>query len=159
MTNKEKEYIKELGDVYVKTGVYSLSCGGGSAPEYKKIDIIKYLDERDYTEKLDTYMKYRNTQRYTKEWACGGGSYMRRDNLGEYIMKENGAYLNIVDFESKLKPEDIKKEILKDKKEQYKNNIRFTKVRTSDGNTAYLQDVNGVYIYDQEKCEFIDISK
>ena len=102
MTNKEKQYIKELGQLYV-LNEDRVTCGGGCGPEYKPVDVIKYIEHQEYNENLNTYMKYRNAQRYTKEWTCSGSSYMIADSAGEYVINESGRYINIFDLESKLK--------------------------------------------------------
>ena len=45
MTNKEKQYIKELGQLYVQTGeIKFLSCGGGYELEYKPVLRADKLD-------------------------------------------------------------------------------------------------------------------
>ncbi len=42
MTNKEKQYIKELGQLYVRTGEFEhVSCGGGYEPKYKPVDVLE----------------------------------------------------------------------------------------------------------------------
>ena len=89
MTNKEKQYIKELGQLYVLDGQH-ITCGGNYESEYKPVDVLKYIEHQEYIENLNTYMKYRNAQRYTKEWTCSGSSYMIADSAGEYVINESG---------------------------------------------------------------------
>ena len=161
MTNKEKQYIKELGKLYVRTGeIKFLSCGGGYELEYKPVDVIEYIEQQEYNENLNTYMKYRNTQRYTKEWTCSGNSYMREDSAGEYVINESGRYINMFDLESKLKPEDIEKQINKLKSVKYKDYQKFSKVQMNGSDTfAYVEDDNGHFVYDNNAHRFIDITK
>ena len=72
MTNKEKQYIKELGQLYV-LNEDRVTCGGGCGPEYKPVDVIKYIEQQEYNDNLNTYIKYRNNQRYTTYHSCSGG--------------------------------------------------------------------------------------
>ena len=161
MTNKEKQYIKELGQLYMQTGEFNnLSCGGGYSPKYKPVDVIEYIEQQEYNENLNTYMKYRNAQRYTKEWTCSGNSYMIADSAGEYVINESGRYINIFDLESKLKPEDIEKQINKLKSVKYKDYQKFSKVQMKGSDTfAYVEDDNGYFVYDNNVHKFIDITK
>ena len=159
MTNKEKQYIKELGQLYVLDGQH-VTCGGCCKPEYKPVDVIKYIEQQEYNENLNTYMKYRNAQRYTKEWTCSGSSYMRESSAGEYVINESGRYINMFDLESKLKPEDIEKQINKLKSVKYKDYQKFSRVQMNGSDTfAYVEDENGHFVYDNNVHKFIDITK
>lgn len=167
MTNKEKQYIKELGQLYICTNpgnTYScgggMTCGGGYEPKYKPVDVLKYIEQQEYNEKLNTYMKYRENQRFTKEWCCYGGYNMREDDLGEYVMTEKNKYLNISDLENQLKPEDIQRRVNKLNSNKYKGFIRFSKIQMEGGKYfAYVEDPNGKYIYNKDAQKFIDITK
>ena len=157
MTNKEKQYIKELGQLYVCNSM-NATCGG--VLEYKPVDVIEYIEQQEYNEKLNTYMKYRNAQRYTKEWTCSGSYYMRADHLGEFVEKEKGGYLNMTDLESQLKPEDIEKRVNKLKSVKYKDYLKFSKIQMNGSDTfAYVEDANGHFVYDNNAHKFIDITE
>lgn len=159
MTNKEKQYIKELGQLYVQTGEFEhLSCGGVYSPKYKPVDVIEYIEQQEYNENLNTYMKYRNAQRYTTYHSCFGGVYYEKSNGGDYVVDEKGKYLNIENLKSKLKPEDIEKRVNKLKPEKYKDYQKFSRVQYN-GYFAYVEDPDGVFIYDNNAHKFIDITK
>ena len=129
MTKKEEQYIRELGQLYVKTGEYEhVSCGGGFYPKYKPVNVLDYIKEQEYNENL--------------------------------IKNENGKYINIRDLESKLKPEDIEKRLMKLKSEKYKNHIRFSKIQMEGGKYfAWVEDPNGCFVYDHKEQKFIDLSQ
>ena len=162
MTNKEKQYIKELGQLYVQDGYENISCGGGYGFKYKPVDVIQYVEEQEYNDTLNTYMRYRNAQRYTRETTCGGGIYMAEDSHGPYVKNEKGTYINIAEMEGRLKPEDIQKRIdaLKQKKEKYNGLPRYSKIIIKDGGYhAYVEDQNGSYVYDTNMNKFVSIFK
>ena len=161
MTNKEKQYIKELGQLYMKTGEFNnLSCGGGYSPKYKPVDVIEYIEQQEYNENLNTYIKYRNAQRYTTYHSCSGGTYYEKSTSGDYVITENGKYINIRDLEYKLKPEDIEKKINKLKSVKYKDYQKFSRIQVNGSNTfAYVEDDNGYFVYDNNVHKFIDITK
>ena len=102
MTNKEKQYIKELGQLYVLDGQH-ITCGGNYGSEYKPVDVLKYIEQQEYIENLNTYMKYRNAQRYTTYHSCSGGVYYVKSSNGDYVTDEKGKYINIRDLRYKLK--------------------------------------------------------
>ena len=159
MTEKEKQHIKDLGTVYVRTNEKFMGCGSGYHYDYEPIDIISYLEQQEYNEKLNTYMKYRDAQRYSKEHTCSG-SYMIEDTKGEYVKKETGSYLNITALEGQLKPEDIERRVNKLKCVKYKDFIKFSLIPMEGGKYfAYVEDPNGNYIYNKDAQKFIDISK
>ena len=161
MTNKEKQYIKELGQLYMKTGEFNnLSCGGGYSPKYKPVDVIEYIEQQEYNENLNTYMKYRNAQRYTTYHSCYGGEYYEKSDRGEYVIDEKGKYINIQDLKSKLKPEDIEKQINKLQSVKYKDYQKFSRIQVNGSKTfAYVEDDNGHFVYDNNAHKFIDITK
>ena len=161
MTNKEKQYIKELGQLYMQTGEFNnLSCGGGYSPKYKPVDVIEYIEQQEYNDNLNTYIKYRNNQRYTTYHSCSGGTYYEKSTSGDYVITENGKYINIFDLESKLKPEDIEKKINKLKSVKYKDYQKFSRIQVKGSNTfAYVEDDNGHFVYDNNVHKFIDITK
>ena len=159
MTNKEKQYIKELGQLYVLDGQH-VTCGGCCKPEYKPVDVIKYIEQQEYNENLNTYMKYRNAQRYTSYHSCSGGIYYNKSTSGDYVITENGKYINLKDLECKLKPEDIEKQINKLKSVKYKDYQKFSRVQMNGSDTfAYVEDENGHFVYDNNAHKFIDITK
>ena len=161
MTNKEKQYIKELGQLYMQTGEFNnLSCGGGYSPKYKPVDVIEYIEQQEYIENLNTYMKYRNAQRYTTYHSCSGGTYYEKSTSGDYVITENGKYINLRELKYKLKSEDIEKEINKLKSVKYKDYQKFSKVQMNGSDTfAYVEDDNGHFVYDNNAHKFIDITK
>lgn len=159
MTNKEKQYIKELGQLYVLNGD-RVTCGGNYGSEYKPVDVLKYIEQQEYIENLNTYMKYRNAQRYTTYHSCYGGVYYEKSKSGDYVINENGRYINIRDLEYKLKPEDIEKQINKLKSVKYKDYQKFSRIQVKGSNTfAYVEDDNGYFVYDNNVHKFIDITK
>lgn len=159
MTNKEKQYIKELGQLYVLDGQH-ITCGGGCGPEYKPVDVLKYIEQQEYIENLNTYMKYRNAQRYTTYHSCSGSTYYEKSTSGDYVITENGKYINLRDLRYKLKSEDIEKEINKLKSVKYKDYQKFSRVQMSGSDTfAYVEDDNGHFVYDNNAHRFIDITK
>ena len=160
MTNKEKQYIKELGQLYIQTGEYEhVSCGGGYSPKYKPVNVLEYIEQQEYNENLGTYMKYRNALRYSKDYTCGGGSYMREASHGTYVRTDEGKYIDIKNLESKIKPEDIERLNKKSNAEKYKGLLRFSKIQMEGGKYfAYVEDVNGNYVYNKDAQKFIDIS-
>ena len=159
MTNKEKQYIKELGQLYVLDGQH-VTCGGCCKPEYKPVDVIKYIEQQEYNENLNTYMKYRNAQRYTSYHSCSGGIYYNKSISGDYVITENGKYINLRELQYKLKSEDIEKEINKLKSVKYKDYQKFSKVQMNGSDTfAYVEDENGHFVYDNNAHKFIDITK
>ena len=159
MTNKEKQYIKELGQLYVLDGQH-ITCGGNYGPEYKPVDVLKYIEQQEYIENLNTYMKYRNAQRYTTYHSCSGGTYYNKSNSGDYVITENGKYINLKELKYKLKSEDIEKEINKLKSVKYKDYQKFSRVQMSGSDTfAYVEDDNGHFVYDNNAHKFIDITK
>lgn len=158
MTNKEKQYIKELGQLYVLDGQYATCSHYG--PEYKPIDVIEYIEQQEYNENLNTYIKYRNAQRYTTYHSCSGGTYYEKSTSGDYVITENGKYINIRDLEYKLKPEDIEKKINKLKSVKYKDYQKFSRVQMNGSDAfAYVEDDNGHFVYDNNAHKFIDITK
>ena len=158
MTNKEKQYIKELGQLYVLDGPYA-TCGH-YGPEYKPVDVLKYIEQQEYIENLNTYMKYRNAQRYTSYHSCSGGIYYNKSISGDYVITENGKYINLRELQYKLKSEDIEKEINKLKSVKYKDYQKFSRVQMSGSDTfAYVEDDNGHFVYDNNAHKFIDITK
>ena len=159
MTNKEKQYIKELGQLYVLNGDH-VTCGGGCGPEYKPVDVIKYIEQQVYNENLNTYIKYRNNQRYTTYNSCYGAVYYEKSKSGDYVINENGRYINIRDLEYKLKPEDIEEKINKLQSVKYKDYQKFSRVQMNGSDTfAYVEDDNGHFVYDNNAHKFIDITK
>lgn len=159
MTNKEKQYIKELGQLYVQTGEFEhLSCGGGYSPKYKPVDVIEYIEQQEYNDNLNTYMKYRNAQRYSAQSTCYGGTFYDKSSNGDYVVDEKGKYLNIKNLESKLKPEDIEKMVNKLKSVKYKDYQKFSRVKYGDY-FAYVENPEGNYVYDNNVHKFIDITK
>ena len=159
MTNKEKQYIKELGQLYVLDGQH-ITCGGNYESEYKPVDVLKYIEQQEYIENLNTYMKYRNAQRYTTYHSCSGGTYYEKSTSGDYVITENGKYINIRDLKYKLKSEDIEKEINKLKSVKYKDYQKFSRVQMNGSDTfAYVEDDNGHFVYDNNAHKFIDITK
>ena len=160
MTNKEKQYIKELGQLYMKTGEFNnLSCGGGYSPKYKPVDVIEYIEQQEYNENLNTYIKYRNNQRYTTYNSCYGAVYYEKSKSGDYVINENGRYINIRELEYKLKPEDIEKQINKLQSGKYKDYQKFSRIQVNGSNTfAYVEDDNGHFVYDNNAHKFIDIT-
>ena len=158
MTNKEKQYIKELGQLYVLDGQQG-TCGH-YGPEYKPVDVLKYIEQQEYNENLNTYMKYRNAQRYTSYHSCSGGTYYNKSISGDYVITENGKYINLRELQYKLKSEDIEKEIDKLKSVKYKDYQKFSRVQMSGSDTfAYVEDDNGHFVYDNNAHKFIDITK
>ena len=158
MTNKEKQYIKELGQLYVLDGQQA-TCGH-YGPEYKPVDVLKYIEQQEYNENLNTYMKYRNAQRYTSYHSCSGGTYYNKSISGDYVITENGKYINLRELKYKLKSEDIEKEINKLKSVKYKDYQKFSRVQMSGSDTfAYVEDDNGHFVYDNNAHKFIDITK
>ena len=158
MTNKEKQYIKELGQLYVLDGQQG-TCGH-YGPEYKPVDVLKYIEQQEYIENLNTYMKYRNAQRYTSYHSCSGGTYYNKSISGDYVITENGKYINLRELQYKLKSEDIEKEINKLKSVKYKDYQKFSRVQMSGSDTfAYVEDENGHFVYDNNAHKFIDITK
>ena len=158
MTNKEKQYIKELGQLYVLDGQQG-TCGH-YGPEYKPVDVLKYIEQQEYNENLNTYMKYRNAQRYTSYHSCSGGTYYNKSISGDYVITENGKYINLRELQYKLKSEDIEKEINKLKSVKYKDYQKFSKVQMNGSDTfAYVEDENGHFVYDNNVHKFIDITK
>ena len=158
MTNKEKQYIKELGQLYVLDGQQA-TCGH-YGPEYKPVDVLKYIEQQEYIENLNTYMKYRNAQRYTSYHSCSGGTYYEKSTSGDYVITENGKYINLRELKYKLKSEDIEKEINKLKSVKYKDYQKFSRVQMSGSDTfAYVEDDNGHFVYDNNAHKFIDITK
>ena len=158
MTNKEKQYIKELGQLYVLDG-QQVTCGH-YGPEYKPVDVLKYIEQQEYNENLNTYMKYRNAQRYTTYHSCSGGTYYNKSISGDYVITENGKYINLRELKYKLKSEDIEKEIDKLKSVKYKDYQKFSRVQMSGSDTfAYVEDDNGHFVYDNNVHKFIDITK
>ena len=159
MTNKEKQYIKELGQLYALDGQH-ITCGGNYESEYKPVDVLKYIEQQEYIENLNTYMKYRNAQRYTTYHSCSGGTYYEKSTSGDYVITENGKYINIRELKYKLKSEDIEKEINKLKSVKYKDYQKFSRVQMSGSDTfAYVEDENGHFVYDNNAHKFIDITK
>ena len=158
MTNKEKQYIKELGQLYVLDGPYA-TCGH-YGPEYKPVDVLKYIEQQEYNENLNTYMKYRNAQRYTSYHSCSGGTYYDKSTSGDYVITENGEYINLKELKYKLKPEDIEKKINKLQSVKYKDYQKFSKVQMKGSDTfCYVEDDNGHFVYDNKVHKFIDITK
>ena len=158
MTNKEKQYIKELGQLYVLDGQQA-TCGH-YGPEYKPVDVLKYIEQQEYNENLNTYMKYRNAQRYTSYHSCSGGTYYNKSISGDYVITENGKYNNLKELRYKLKSEDIEKEIDKLKSVKYKDYQKFSRIQMSGSDTfAYVEDDNGHFVYDNNAHKFIDITK
>lgn len=158
MTNKEKQYIKELGQLYVLDGQQG-TCGH-YGPEYKPVDVLKYIEQQEYIENLNTYMKYRDAQRYTSYHSCSGGTYYDKSTSGDYVITENGKYINLRELKYKLKSEDIEKEINKLKSVKYKDYQKFSKVQMKGSDTfAYVEDDNGHFVYDNKVHKFIDITK
>ena len=158
MTNKEKQYIKELGQLYVLDGQQG-TCGH-YGPEYKPVDVLKYIEQQEYIENLNTYMKYRNAQRYTSYHSCSGGIYYNKSISGDYVITENGKYINLRELQYKLKSEDIEKEINKLKSVKYKDYQKFSRVQMNGSDTfAYVEDDNGHFVYDNNAHKFIDITK
>ena len=158
MTNKEKQYIKELGQLYVLDG-QQVTCGH-YGPEYKPVDVIEYIEQQEYNENLNTYIKYRNAQRYTTYHSCSGGTYYEKSTSGDYVITENGKYINLRELQYKLKSEDIEKEINKLKSVKYKDYQKFSKVQMKGSDTfAYVEDDNGYFVYDNNVHKFIDITK
>ena len=158
MTNKEKQYIKELGQLYVLDGQQA-TCGH-YGPEYKPVDVLKYIEQQEYIENLNTYMKYRNAQRYTTYHSCSGGTYYEKSTSGDYVITENGKYINLRELKYKLKSEDIEKEIDKLKSVKYKDYQKFSRVQMNGSDTfAYVEDDNGHFVYDNNAHKFIDITK
>ena len=158
MTNKEKQYIKELGQLYVLDGPYA-TCGH-YGPEYTPVDVIKYIEQQEYNENLNTYMKYRNAQRYTTYHSCSGGTYYEKSTSGDYVITENGKYINLRDLRYKLKSEDIEDQINKLKSVKYKDYQKFSRVQMNGSDTfAYVEDDNGHFVYDNNAHKFIDITK
>lgn len=156
MTEKEKQYIRELGPLYVKKKNNNSVCGVETC---ERIDVIEYIEQQEYNEKLNTYMKYRTAQRYTMYSSCGG-SFYEKSSTGMYVKNENGKYINIRDLESKLKPEDIERRLMKLKSEKYKNHIRFSKIQMEGGlYYAWVEDPNGCFVYDHKEQKFIDLSQ
>ena len=159
MTNKEKQYIQELGQLYVLDGQH-ITCGGNSESEYKPVDVLKYIEQQEYIENLNTYMKYRNAQRYTSYHSCSGGIYYNKSTIGDYVITENGKYINLRELKYKLKSEDIEKEINKLKSVKYKDYQKFSRVQMNGSDTfAYVEDENGHFVYDNNVHKFIDITK
>src|SRR5574344_2189263 len=134
MTNKEKQYIKELGQLYVLDGQH-VTCGGCCKPEYKPVDVIKYIEQQEYNENLNTYMKYRNAQRYTSYHSCSGGTYYDKSTSSDYVITENGKYINLKELNYKLKPEDIEEKINKLKSVKYKDYQKFSRVQMNGSDT------------------------
>ena len=161
MTNKEKQYIKELGQLYVQTGeIEFLSCGRGYEPKYKPVNVIEYIEQQEYNENLNTYIKYRNNQRYTTYHSCSGGTYYEKSTSGDYVITENGKYINLRDLRYKLKSEDIEDQINKLKSVKYKDYQKFSRVQMNGSDTfAYVEDDNGHFVYDNNVHKFIDITK
>ena len=158
MTNKEKQYIKELGQLYVLDG-QRITCGGNYGSEYKPVDVLKYIEQQEYIENLNTYMKYRNAQRYTTYHSCSGGTYYEKSTSGDYVITENGKYINLRELKYKLKSEDIEKEINKLKSVKYKDYQKFSRVQMNGSDTfAYVEDDNGHFVYDNNAHKFIDIT-
>ena len=158
MTNKEKQYIKELGQLYVLDG-QQVTCGH-YGPEYKPVDVLKYIEQQEYIENLNTYMKYRNAQRYTTYHSCSGGTYYEKSTSGDYVITENGKYINLKELKYKLKPEDIEEKINKLKSVKYKDYQKFSRVQMNGSDTfAYIEDDNGHFVYDNNTHKFIDITK
>ena len=158
MTNKEKQYIKELGQLYV-LDEQQATCGH-YGPEYKPVDVLKYIEQQEYNENLNTYMKYRNAQRYTSYHSCSGGTYYNKSISGDYVITENGKYINLRELKYKLKSEDIEKEINKLKSVKYKDYQKFSRVQMNGSDTfAYVEDDNGHFVYDNNAHKFIDITK
>ena len=158
MTNKEKQYIKELGQLYVLDGQQA-TCGH-YGPEYKPVDVLKYIEQQEYIENLNTYMKYRNAQRYTSYHSCSGGTYYDKSTSGDYVITENGKYINLKELKYKLKPEDIEKQINKLKSVKYKDYQKYSRVQMNGSDTfAYVEDDNGHFVYDNNAHKFIDITK
>ena len=159
MTNKEKQYIKELGQLYVLNGDH-VTCGDGCEPEYKPVDVIEYIEQQEYNENLNTYIKYRNNQRYTTYHSCSGGVYYVKSSNGDYVTDEKGKYINIRDLRCKLKSEDIEDQINKLKSVKYKDYQKFSRVQMNGSDTfAYVEDENGHFVYDNNVHKFIDITK
>ena len=159
MTNTEKQYIKELGQLYVLDGQH-VTCGGCCKPEYKPVDVIKYIEQQEYIENLNTYMKYRNAQRYTSYHSCSGGTYYDKSTSGDYVITENGKYINLKELKYKLKPEDIEEKINKLKSVKYKDYQKFSRVQMNGSDTfAYIEDDNGHFVYDNNTHKFIDITR
>ena len=159
MTNKEKQYIKELGQLYVLDGQH-ITCGGNYGSEYKPVDVLKYIEQQEYIENLNTYMKYRNAQRYTTYHSCSGGVYYVKSSNGDYVTDEKGKYINIRDLRCKLKSEDIEDQINKLKSVKYKDYQKFSRVQMNGSDTfAYVEDDNGHFVYDNNAHKFIDITK
>lgn len=160
MTNKEKQYLKALGQLYIKTGTEHQVFCGISYPDYKPVDVIEYLEQQEYNENLNTYMKYRNAQRFTAYSACQGGVFYEKSNGGDYVVDERGKYFNIENLKSKLKPEDIEKRVNKLKSVKYKDYLKFSKIQMNGSDTfAYVEDANGHFVYDNNAHKFIDITK
>ena len=158
MTNKEKQYIKELGQLYVLDG-QQVTCGH-YGPEYKPVDVLKYIEQQEYIENLNTYMKYRNAQRYTTYHSCSGGTYYEKSTSGDYVITDDGKYINIRDLRYKLKSEDIEDQINKLKSVKYKDYQKFSRVQMNGSDTfAYVEDDNGHFVYDNNAHKFIDITK
>ena len=159
MTNKEKQYIKELGQLYVLDGQH-ITCGGNYRSEYKPVDVLKYIEQQEYIENLNTYMKYRDAQRYTSYHSCSGGTYYDKSTNGDYVITENGKYINLRELQYKLKSEDIEKEINKLKSVKYKDYQKFSRIQMNGSTTfAYVEDDNGHFVYDNNAHKFIDITK
>lgn len=164
MDNREKEYIRELGTLYVKKGEKKVPtgfmCGDTFTKEiYEEVDIFKYLEEREYADKLNTYMKYRTATRYARYTTCAGNHLMEKDARGEFVQDAKGKYINIKNLEKQLNPEDIEKRIASLPEEKYKDEIKYTKVLTQEGYWHYVQDVDGNYIYNKDAFKFIQIKK
>ena len=164
MDNREKEYIKELGTLYVKKGEKKVPtgfmCGDTFTKEiYEEVDIFKYLEEREYADKLNTYMKYRTCTRYEKYTSCGGGYTMEKSASGRYVKDAKGKYINLENLEKQLNPEDIEKRIASLPEVKYSNEIKYSKVMTPEGYWHYVQDVDGNYIYNKDAFKFIQIKK
>ena len=160
MTNKEKQYIKELGQLYVRTGERFMGCGSGYEYTYKPVDIIEYIEQQEYNESLNTYMKYRTSQRFTAYSSCQGGVFYEKSNGGDYVVDEKGKYFNIENLKSKLKPEDIEKRVNKLKSVKYKDYLKFSKIQMNGSDTfAYVEDANGHFVYDNNAHKFIDITE
>ena len=105
-------------------------------------------------------MKYRNAQRYTSYHSCSGGTYYNKSISGDYVITENGKYINLRELQYKLKSEDIEKEINKLKSVKYKDYQKFSRVQMSGSDTfAYVEDENGHFVYDNNAHKFIDITK
>ena len=74
----------------------------------------------------------------------------------KWMYRESGMF----DLESKLKPEDIEKQINKLQSGKYKDYQKFSRVQMSGSDTfAYVEDDNGHFVYDNNAHKFIDITK